>query len=1227
MIRTFQRRKHVVKSSENNTDAEMVVSKVMAPEGAGVPSKDDHNFSSAQASPVGSPYRRSSRLKRGLSAHDAAYFAQHVDLTSPSPSTPSSSSAVAAAPVGKNHPQSASEPKKAAHKTPLVTTGQGHECFSSPTKKSKECAVPPAWHPGTSSSNEGLRTLFKASPSRVGFKTLSLRDCSTSNVPFDRAVADGDMEIALIAGSNNHDVMRKSTRHACSNHDASSEDFPPESQEADGDSIPGAAGMLPGVSLSQHLDVCKGVHALRHCSTVDKVSELLTASIAVSPLKTVSYAVIPSSEERLAVHESVKDGKSVPTDLGAGKSGFNLLDTRVGSQQAVPSTAQGFLFGQRVSCLRTADSDPAQTVAEAHEKGEHMQVVDEAVYALDGLRPESSIGIQRESLATLTELLATRRGREALKVDSLAQQVLTTTAKLRGAADPAIATSSSILLLALSMPDAHPSYLASSAAAVLMSQLLQAKHDTASLGLAMTGAGDKKGVARQSTERLTQKGKDCDSKLDLNLQTALERCYLLVNTGQLGRHIASALGLHEHPTGRPNQQYNSVPSRQQQRLPSTCYLVLLLLGMVQATSTDTSRVHFTERVKHNLRKVKALDQLADLAASRCELLQTEMMIAPAYADYCITNSAFLCTTTSLEVGAYTSLNEECDVSHTTPSNNVHNNSTEVEATLPAAPHHSMAAADNPPASSCVWDFPDDEEEEEEENPGVEANHVSGCKKVGNMAHSQAGARLHGKASCADYGKQVSCSDMEVLGSDHGASCCKVQQQEQQPAVASDLERLRLALAELQLCLAVLENATFACKENEHVLVNMKVTGTSSPAASPTTGAPPQHLKIFPNTKQLTDPSSEFPFVRVLASLLNVLPAIVVRSSREDSSTSTCGSVASLAHSYNQICHSAGQCLQSAVGLLMNLTHEHEQGVHAVVETGALELLVQLLRLSCCKSSGSIGFSNDTSDNDDSGVPLLAEAGCSAASTLSTPPPVDPDFNPDRSVILEHLDLVTMCLGLLINLTSTHQNNRTLLRNVRLHPVGSSSTGHGDVGGGCLVPLLCQIVNMLASSSPPTTQDTGTTEQQHGVIPHSDYVSGHGQAVAQPAVVSRDMSMHASLVINEDPTDSTPVVAHAFQSPTIRKPVVEVTADELSGGYEDGEAAIVQSYSAVLLGFLVIDCEASRSLACSLLCGNSLTAIRTAIKRCLDFYSQTGAITDSCRMSLTMLLEGLEQYLK
>lgn len=57
----------------------------------------------------------------------------------------------------------------------------------------------------------------------------------------------------------------------------------------------------------------------------------------------------------------------------------------------------------------------------------------------------------------------------------MTQQVLTAAAKLRGHADPVLALACSCILLELSMADAHPSYLASSAAAVLMSQLLQVR--------------------------------------------------------------------------------------------------------------------------------------------------------------------------------------------------------------------------------------------------------------------------------------------------------------------------------------------------------------------------------------------------------------------------------------------------------------------------------------------------------------------------------------------------------------------------------------------------------------------------------------------------------------------------------------------------------------------------------------------------------------------------------
>lgn len=67
----------------------------------------------------------------------------------------------------------------------------------------------------------------------------------------------------------------------------------------------------------------------------------------------------------------------------------------------------------------------------------------------------------------------------------------------------------------------------------------------------------------------------------------------------------------------------------------------------------------------------------------------------------------------------------------------------------------------------------------------------------------------------------------------------------------------------------------------------------------------------------------------------------------------------------------------------------------------------------------------------------------------------------------------------------------------------------------------------------------------------------------------------------------------------------------------------QAYSAMLLGFLVVDSEGSRKAACTLLRSGSLTTVTKAIRRCLDFYSYTGAITEECKAALGELLENLE----
>lgn len=57
----------------------------------------------------------------------------------------------------------------------------------------------------------------------------------------------------------------------------------------------------------------------------------------------------------------------------------------------------------------------ATTHAQAQERGELVQMQDDAAYAMDGLGPTCSIDTQRDSAVTLAEMLGTRKGRVALR--------------------------------------------------------------------------------------------------------------------------------------------------------------------------------------------------------------------------------------------------------------------------------------------------------------------------------------------------------------------------------------------------------------------------------------------------------------------------------------------------------------------------------------------------------------------------------------------------------------------------------------------------------------------------------------------------------------------------------------------------------------------------------------------------------------------------------------------
>jgi hypothetical protein len=52
---------------------------------------------------------------------------------------------------------------------------------------------------------------------------------------------------------------------------------------------------------------------------------------------------------------------------------------------------------------------------QAQERGELVQLQDDARYAMDGLAAGCSLDTQRESAVTLTDMLCSRRGRMALR--------------------------------------------------------------------------------------------------------------------------------------------------------------------------------------------------------------------------------------------------------------------------------------------------------------------------------------------------------------------------------------------------------------------------------------------------------------------------------------------------------------------------------------------------------------------------------------------------------------------------------------------------------------------------------------------------------------------------------------------------------------------------------------------------------------------------------------------
>ncbi|KAF6263679.1 wings apart-like protein regulation of heterochromatin-domain-containing protein [Scenedesmus sp. NREL 46B-D3] len=272
------------------------------------------------------------------------------------------------------------------------------------------------------------------------------------------------------------------------------------------------------------------------------------------------------------VVEASAPGKAAPTQLTGSQLAqqqqeqqlprahllISSKPARHSSREAEPLLPLGLVAA--AGLLAAAEGRPAQTVMEAQERGELVQLQDDARYAMDGLAAACSRDTQRDSAVTLTDMLCSRRGRMALRADGLAQQVLSSLAKLKSAKDAVLGVAATIALLMLTSEDAHPAYLASVAAAVLMEQLLQSNHSFEEA----SGCGP-------SGAKLAK------------LLRARPLCTLLATTG-----VTSQRGL-------------------------------LLIALEQATSSQqASKVAAVEKLKHNLRQYGGLQRLGKLAAAAAQ---------------------------------------------------------------------------------------------------------------------------------------------------------------------------------------------------------------------------------------------------------------------------------------------------------------------------------------------------------------------------------------------------------------------------------------------------------------------------------------------------------------------------------------------------------------------------------------------------------------------------------
>lgn len=217
-------------------------------------------------------------------------------------------------------------------------------------------------------------------------------------------------------------------------------------------------------------------------------------------------------------------------------------------------------------------------------------------------------------------------------------------------------------------------------------------------------------------------------------------------------------------------------------------------------------------------------------------------------------------------------------------------------------------------------------------------------------------------------------------------------------------------------------------------------------------------------------------------------------------------------------------------------------------------------------------------------------------------------------MLGYVELVSVVLGLLINLVASQPASRAQLAAQELPPheqqreraakparsssrkgkAASAASQEAGGGGSTTLQLLCALFS---------TATTEVTAAEAEARAHA--ADGGGSRPSSPAAALPPPAAG-------DPPGSLP-------SPL---PGCELTEASMHAAEGAGAASILQVYAAMLLGFLVAGQPGVQRAAAALLPEGGLASVLAAIHRCLTFYVTAGAIADASRDTLLALLREL-----